>query len=53
MSAAANSATSPLPSAPDVEVDAEPDEEVWRGDNGSIHQKGDFPIWLSSQYYNW
>ena len=28
LSAAANSDTSPLPSAPDVEVDAEPDEEV-------------------------
>ena len=28
MSAAANSATSPLPSAPDVEVDVGPDEEV-------------------------
>ena len=33
MSAAANSATSPLPSAPDVEVDAEPDEEVPRHDD--------------------
>ena len=33
MSTAANSATSPLPSAPDVEVDAEPDEEVPRHDD--------------------
>nr|XP_040258674.1 uncharacterized protein LOC120975979 [Aegilops tauschii subsp. strangulata] len=33
MSAAANTATSPLPSAPDVEVDAEPDEEVSRHDD--------------------
>ena len=33
MPAAANSATSPLPSAPDVEVDAEPDEEVPRHDD--------------------
>ncbi|KAE8776103.1 hypothetical protein D1007_51328 [Hordeum vulgare] len=33
MSAAANSATSPLPSVPDVLVDAEPDEEVPRHDD--------------------
>ncbi|XP_073355050.1 uncharacterized protein [Aegilops tauschii subsp. strangulata] len=33
MSVAANSATSPLPSAPDVEVDAEADEEVPRHDD--------------------
>ena len=33
MSAPANSATSPLPSTPDVEVDAEPDEEVPRHDD--------------------
>ena len=33
MSAATNSATSPPPSAPDVEVDAEPDEEVPRHDD--------------------
>ncbi|XP_020185340.1 uncharacterized protein [Aegilops tauschii subsp. strangulata] len=33
MSAAANSATSPLPFAPNVEVDAEPDEEVPRHDD--------------------
>ncbi|KAE8818385.1 hypothetical protein D1007_03829 [Hordeum vulgare] len=33
MSAAANSTTSPLPTAPDVEVDAEPDEEVPRHDD--------------------
>ncbi|KAE8800387.1 hypothetical protein D1007_24082 [Hordeum vulgare] len=33
MSVAANSATSPLPSAPDVEVDAEQDEEVPRHDD--------------------
>ena len=33
MSAAANSATSPLPSAPDVEVDAKPDKEVPRHDD--------------------
>ncbi|KAE8814745.1 hypothetical protein D1007_07981 [Hordeum vulgare] len=33
MSAAANSATSPLPSATDVEVDVEPDEEVPRHDD--------------------
>ncbi|KAE8803045.1 hypothetical protein D1007_21256 [Hordeum vulgare] len=33
MSAAANSATSPLPSAPNVQVDAEPDEEVPRHDD--------------------
>nr|XP_020149468.2 uncharacterized protein LOC109734680 [Aegilops tauschii subsp. strangulata] len=34
MSAAANLATSPLPSVPDVEVDAEPDEEVPQHDDG-------------------
>ncbi|KAE8812664.1 hypothetical protein D1007_10367 [Hordeum vulgare] len=33
MPAAANSATSPLPSAPDVEVDTEPDKEVHRHDD--------------------
>ncbi|KAE8767591.1 hypothetical protein D1007_61026 [Hordeum vulgare] len=33
MSAAANSATSLLPSAPDVEIDVEPDEEVPRHDD--------------------
>ncbi|KAE8790217.1 Mutator-like transposase [Hordeum vulgare] len=33
MSASANSATSPLPFAPHVEVDAEPDEEVPRHDD--------------------
>ena len=33
MSAASNSSTPPLPSAPDVEVDAEPDEEVPRHDD--------------------